>query len=226
MEVGNGKAVNRRSFGVGFGFGLLVIFLVGAIGYWVWLEREESGLPSGIVASIGILGALQIPVASGADGTVTDVAVKPGAMLSAGTVLLRLNSGDRQVAIVTPHAGRADSIAVVIGDKVEQGKIVAVMTDIADLSVTAPFPMETGGAISIGAEARLLFREFRDTWVPARVSAITPPEGGVDLTSGKGRSLTVTVDVRDTRNLQLRPGQRARVYVRTREGAPWPTRLR
>ncbi len=183
-------------------------------------------MPDGIVVSTGVLNATQVPVAAPAAGEVSALLVKPGQPVTAGTTLMRLK-GATDVAVPTPRAGRVDKISVRQGDRVEAGQVVAAVTDIADLAMIAPFPAAVGSVVPIGAEARLEFRAFRDKPIPARVVSITQPDGGTDQPGqGSARTLTVTVEVTDTRSLALQAGQRGRVYLRTREGVPWPSRIR
>lgn len=202
-----------------------------ALGYWIWLERQERQLPEGIAVSTGILTATQVPVASATGGTVLDLLVQPGAALTAGTPVVRLKTAAGEATVSTPRAGRLDRILVVPGAEVEPGRVVATLTDLADLTMIAPFPLDAAVAIPIGAEARIQFTAFRDAPVSARVISVAQPDGGaVDRNAGgdrqQGRTATVMVEVTDTRSLPLEAGQRGRVYVRLREGAPWPARIR
>ncbi|MEJ1156877.1 HlyD family efflux transporter periplasmic adaptor subunit [Prosthecomicrobium sp. N25] len=195
-----------------------------ALAYYLWLERVEAQLPDGIVVSDGILNATEVPVATSAAGEIAALSVEPGTTVTAGTALLRLRTaaGDT-IAVAAPRGGRVERLQVRAGDRVEAGQVVAVVTDLADLTMVAPFPATLG--IPVGAEARLNFREFRETPIPARVTTVAQPDGGTDP-AAQGRTATVTVEVTDTRSAPLKAGLRGRVYLRLREGAPWPPRIR
>jgi HlyD family secretion protein len=196
--------------------------LAGAIGYWLWLENEEAGLPDGIGAATGVLTAVEISVAAQNEGVVTEIIVKPGTPVLAGAPVMRLRFGDQDATVIAPHAGRLDNVIVKAGDRIERGQIVARIVDLADLALVAPFPASVGAAIRMGAEARISFPGFRATPIPARVTSVVPTDGDY---AGE-RALTVVADIRDTRGLELKPGQRGRVFIRLKEGVPWPARVR
>jgi multidrug resistance efflux pump len=204
-------------------FALVLALALSALGYYVWLERVEASLPDGVVVSTGILDATQVPVASAVGGEVTVVHVKQGAAVTAGTALLRVRGETGETTVTTPRAGRVEKLQVAVGARIEPGQVVAAVTDISDLRMVAPFPATE--RIPIGAEARLHFREFGDRPIPARVATVAQPDGGTDA-AGQGRTVTVTVEVTDTRSAPLQAGLRGRVYLRLREGAPWPARIR
>lgn len=195
------------------------------LAYYVWLESQEAVLPEGILVATGVLTANQISVSTQAAGTVAALLVETGQVVTAGTALARIGlSGGDVLAVTAPHGGRVDRIAVAPGARVDAGQVVVTVTDLADLAMVAPFP--AGTSIPIGAEARLHFADYRDRPVPARVESVAQPDGGTAGEPIQGRTVTVTVAVTDTRSLPLKPGQRGRVYLRVREGAPWPSRIR
>ncbi|MCW1841150.1 HlyD family efflux transporter periplasmic adaptor subunit [Prosthecomicrobium hirschii] len=222
----------RRRTAPGLAFVLGLVLLAGMVLYWVVLEREDRALPSGIAVASGVLTATQVPVASPGAGAVLQGLVPPGTAVTAGTPILRLRGRTGEFLVVTPRAGRLDRLAVQPNDDIEAGRVVATLTDLADLAMIAPFPAETVGHLPIGAEARLELFGFKGNAIPARVVSVVAQDGGAtapqpaDGTAVSGRMVTVTVEVTDTRSLPLAAGMRGRVYLRIAEGAPWPARIR
>lgn len=202
--------------------GTIAAALAAALGYWIWLESEAAGVPDGIVYSTGILSATQAPVATASAGEVVAVVAKPGDPVADGAPLLKLRGPDGEITVSTSRGGRVDSIGVAVGDRLEPGQIVARITSIADLRMIAPFPASV--AVPVGAEARLRLQDHKATPIPAKVVSVTPPDGGTEV-SATG-TMTVTVEVTDTRSVALKAGQRGRVYLRIKEGAPWPAMVR
>jgi multidrug resistance efflux pump len=205
---------------------LLCAALLAGVVYWITLEQDAASVPDGIYSSTGLLAALEVPVAVPQAGRVVEIAMRNGAMVASGQALMRLTRNDGgEFTVVAPHSGRVDRLVARNGDGLDPGQVVAVITDISTLTMIAPFPGKEGAVIPVGAEARLHFKEFHSTAIPARVVSVVAQDGAgepIALT----RPVTVTVEVADTHNLELKPGLKGRVYVRAREGAPWPARLR
>ena len=226
LKANSNRADERSTPRVSSLFAVVLALFAAAIGYWIWLEREERSLPDGIAVSTGVMTATQVPVASATGGAVAAVLVQPGSAVTAGTALLRLRSTGGDVLVGAPRGGRLDRVTVEVGAEIEPGRVVAMLTDLADLTMIAPFPAEIAQAVPLGAEARVLLTAFRDRPILGRVSSVRQPDGGAEAAGQTGRMATIAVEVTDTRSLALEAGQRGRVYVRYREGAPWPARIR
>jgi biotin carboxyl carrier protein len=68
-----------------------------------------------------------LPVRAEIPGTVADVVASPGAAVEAGATLVLLDSMKMEIPVLAPRAGILARVVVEVGDRLQQGDLVAVL---------------------------------------------------------------------------------------------------
>jgi pyruvate/2-oxoglutarate dehydrogenase complex dihydrolipoamide acyltransferase (E2) component len=203
---------------------------VGAIAFWIWLEKDARNTPSGLAEAVGQLVAEPVSITAPMAGRVTSYVVNPGETVEAGADLAVLQpeeSGSAPIRLSAPRAGRVEMFNKFLGEFVSRGETVTTVVSDRDLRFVAEFPGSSMPWLKLGAEARILLKDV-DTSVdriviPGQISALwehsTEPPGDLNAT------VTVVITVTDLKGAPLKAGLAGRVYVRTEEGAVWPARV-
>jgi multidrug resistance efflux pump len=203
---------------------------VGAVAFWIWLEKDARDTPTGLAEATGQLVAEPVSIAAPMAGRVTAYIVTPGTTVEAGADLAILQPDERGAAPIrlsAPRAGRVEMFNKFLGEFVSRGETVTTLVSDRDLRFVAEFPGAAVPWLKLGAEARILLKDI-DTSVervvlPGQISALwehaTEPDPTPDA------KVTVIITVTDLKGIALKAGLSGRVYVRTEEGAVWPARV-
>lgn len=95
--------------------------MFGAYGGFIWLEERNAAIPAGIVAGNGRIEAEQIDISAKSPGRTRQVLVAEGDMVSAGTVLVEMDTAELQASlrqaeaeVALAHQTKAEAEAFVI----------------------------------------------------------------------------------------------------------------
>jgi multidrug efflux pump subunit AcrA (membrane-fusion protein) len=203
---------------------------VGALAFWIWLEKDARNTPGGLAEATGQLVAEPVSVAAPMAGRVTAYAVDPGAVVEAGADLAVLQpeeTGAAPIRLSAPRAGRVEMFNKFLGEFVSRGETVTTLVSDRDLRFVADFPSTAIPWLKLGAEARILLKDIDPNVdrivVPGQISALW--EHSTEPNDTAESKVTVIITVTDLKGAPLKAGLAGRVYVRTEEGAVWPARV-
>jgi multidrug resistance efflux pump len=219
----------RSRIAVAVSTAALVLFL-GAIAFWIWLEKDARNTPAGLAEANGQLVAEPVSIAAPMAGRVTAYVVRPGDLVEAGAEIAILQpeeTGAAPVRLAAPRTGRVEMFTKFLGEFVSRGETVTTLVSDRDLRFVAEFPGTSVPWLKLGAEARILLKDVDTTIdrivIPGQVSALW--EHSTEPGNSANASVTVIITVTDLKGAPLKAGLTGRVFVRTEEGAVWPARV-
>lgn len=208
----------------------LLIFLAlaaigGGIGYWIYSNYMYYGTDDAQVT--GNIVNISAPAA----GTLTTLSVKPGDTVTSGetigTVTLAATSPTASAATVnlsSPMNGTILQVPAVQNQSVAPGLIIAQMTNLSNLTITAYVDESAINNVSVGQSVDVTIDAYKDTSFTGHVQLIVQAAAGQfsllpnqDPTSGNftkvGQRIPVIITLDGTGGKDIVPGMSAEVTI-------------
>lgn len=208
---------------------IVIVLLVGAVGGGVWYFLKGSSTPVQAVQAstatvqkgkieVHVSGSGTLESVTNADitaevsDTVDEVLVAAGDVVAAGQELVTF-TGDSD-PITAPAAGTITAMNVVADDKVQEGKVVAHITNYSDLQVVVGVDELDISKVAVGQTAMVSVSAFPDTDYTGTITAVAS-EG----TSSNGVStFNVTVHLDKSDNLKIGMTAEASILTQSKDG--------
>jgi HlyD family secretion protein len=131
--------------------------------------------------------------------------------------------------VTAPASGTVMVKAVELGEVIQPGQVVAILTDLSNVELKVYVPEQDIGKVRLGAPARIAVDSFPERIFDARVASVdaqaqfTPRD--IHMPSERVRTIFGVTLALDNPEGWLKPGMPADAWILWQPNADWPDRL-